>query len=234
MLRNIIKIDKEKCDGCGLCAEACHEGAILLQDGKAVLLRDDYCDGLGDCLPTCPTGAISFEKREAAAYDDAAVKRHLEKTRASVSLPCGCPGTQSKTLREKTQAPATPDATQTTSHLRQWPVQMQLVPVNAPYFENARLLIAADCCAYAHGDFHRMFMQNTVTLIGCPKLDNCDYAEKLAAILFASRIQSIAVARMEVPCCGGIEAAARAALARSGKAIPLQITTIATDGTILK
>lgn len=234
MIRKIIKIDQEKCNGCGLCAAACHEGAIGMVEGKAVLLRDDYCDGLGDCLPACPTGAISFEEREALEYNEAEVKKNMEQKMAA-PLPCGCPGTQAKALKRDTaiepQAKATaPDAT---SQLNQWPVQIKLVPVNAPYFENANLLIAADCAAYAHGNFHAQFMKNKITLIGCPKLDAGDYSEKLTEILKANNIKSVTVVRMEVPCCGGIENAVKSALTDCGKLIPWQVVTIATDGRVL-
>lgn len=198
MIRKIIHIDEEKCNGCGLCAAACHEGAIGMVGGKAKLLRDDYCDGLGDCLPTCPTGAISFVEREAAAYDKEAVEANMRKM-----------------------------------GLMQWPVQIKLVPINAPYFENANLLIAADCTAYAYGNFHREFMKNKITLIGCPKLDEGDYSEKLTQIIAQNNIKSVTVIRMEVPCCGGIENAVKKALQNSGKFIPWQVVTISTDGKIL-
>lgn len=200
MKRRIIKIDEEKCNGCGLCAEACHEGAIGMVNGKARLLRDDYCDGLGDCLPVCPADAISFEEREAAAYDEAAVQANM--------------------------------AAKHGSQLRQWPVQIKLAPVNAPYFDGADLLISADCAAYACGDFHRRFMKDKVTLIGCPKLDMVDYSEKLTEIISSNDIRSITVARMEVPCCGGIEYAARQAVSDSGRDIPLDIVTVGIDGKI--
>ncbi|MGN0704686.1 MAG: ATP-binding protein [Lentihominibacter sp.] len=196
MKRKIIKINEEKCNGCGLCAEACHEGAIGMVNGKARLLRDDYCDGLGDCLPVCPTDAISFEEREAAPYDEAAVKANMA------------------------------------GALTHWPVQIKLAPVNAPYFSGADVLIAADCSAYAYGNFHGKFMKNKVTLIGCPKLDMVDYSEKLAEILRNNDIRSITVTRMEVPCCGGIEYAVKKALADSGRDIPLKIVTIGIDGEI--
>jgi len=201
MLRQIIKIDKEKCNGCGLCVSACHEGAIGLVDGKAELLRDDYCDGLGNCLPVCPTGAITFEEREAAEYNEAEVK-------------------------QKTEA--------LSSRLSQWPVQIKLVPVNAPYFENANLLVAADCAAYAYGNFHNDFIRGKITVIGCPKLDDVDYSEKLTAIIKENNIKSVTVVRMEVPCCGGIEYAVKTALQNSGKMIPWQVVTIGTDGRILE
>ncbi len=203
MIRQIIRIDKEKCNGCGLCVSACHEGAIGLIDGKAELLRDDYCDGLGNCLPVCPTGAISFEEREALEYNEAEVARNISPMQ------------------------------NITSQLNQWPVQIKLVPVNAPYFENANLLVAADCSAYAYGNFHTEFMKNKITVIGCPKLDEGDYSEKLTAILKNNNIKSVTVVRMEVPCCGGIEYAVKAALQNSGKMIPWQVVTISTNGQIL-
>jgi len=233
MLRKIIKIDAEKCDGCGLCVSACHEGAIGLADGKAKLLRDDYCDGLGDCLPVCPTGAITFEEREAAPYDEAEVKKNTKNTQKE-ELPCGCPGTHAKSIhREAPAACESPVRHDNESMLNQWPVQIKLVPVNAPYFENAALLVAADCAAYAHGNFHNEFMRNKITLIGCPKLDEGDYSEKLTAILKENNIKSITVVRMEVPCCGGIENAVKTALVNSGKMIPWQVVVIGTDGSIV-
>lgn len=230
MKRKIIKIDEEKCNGCGLCAQACHEGAIGMVDGKAKLLREDYCDGLGDCLPACPVGAISFEEREAPAYDEQAVKA-AKAAKAQAPLPCGCPGTQSKRIERRAHAPL--DRCESESELGQWPVQIKLVPVRAPYFEGANLLVAADCTAYAYGNFHARFIRNRVTLIGCPKLDEGDYAEKLTAILQNNEIKSLTVVRMEVPCCGGIENAAKRALQASGKFIPWQVVTIGTDGSIL-
>lgn len=233
MIRKIIKIDEEKCNGCGLCAEACHEGAIQMQNGKAKLTREDYCDGLGDCLPACPTGAISFEEREALAYDHAAVlASKAEREQAKEPLPCGCPGTQSKALLRSRRAEPINEAIE--SELAQWPVQIKLVPVNAPYFDNAHLLIAADCTAYAYGDFHRKFIRNRVTLIGCPKLDEGDYAEKLTEIIRRNNIKSVKVVRMEVPCCGGIEAAVKKALQNSGKFIPWSVEVISTDGRVLE
>lgn len=236
MIRKIIEIDEKKCNGCGLCAAACHEGAIGMVNGKARLMRDDYCDGLGDCLPACPTGAIAFVEREAAAYDEAAVLQNKQKKMQTEeeTLPCGCPGTQAKAIARGT---AEPDAcgatTPIASELRQWPVQIKLVPVNAPYFENARLLVAADCTAYAYAAFHRDFVRGRITLVGCPKLDSVDYSEKLTEILRNNSIKSIKVVRMEVPCCGGIENAVKDALQRSGKFIPWQVVTLSTDGRIL-
>jgi len=230
MKRQIIKIEKDKCNGCGLCVTACQEGAIGLKDGKAELLRDDYCDGLGNCLPVCPTGAISFEEREAEAFDEAAVKKNMEEN-AVEPLACGCPGTHSKVIEREIEAPA--QTAKVNSQLTQWPVQIKLVPVNAPYFQGANLLVSADCAAYAYGDFHNDFIKKRVTLIGCPKLDDCDYSEKLTAILEANDIKSVTVVRMEVPCCGGIETAVKEALKNSGKMIPWQVVTISTDGKVL-
>lgn len=270
MIRRIIQIDEEKCNGCGACAVACHEGAIGMVDGKAKLLRDDYCDGLGDCLPACPMDAISFVEREAAAYDAEAVKTAQEaaarKTAAATEapLPCGCPGSnvkeikrpasggcpgsQAKSLRHP-QAEAAgagepesrfdgfdglhPERPAVASQLSQWPVQIKLVPVNAPYFDGANLLIAADCTAYAYGDFHHRFIRNRITLVGCPKLDEGDYTEKLTAIIRENNIRSVTIVRMEVPCCGGLERAAVQALKDSGKFIPWQVVVISTDGRII-
>ena len=229
MIRRIIKIDQEKCNGCGACATACHEGAIDMVNGKAVLTREDYCDGLGDCLPNCPTGAITFEEREAPAYNEAAVKAAQSLKRAQA---CGCPGEQAKTIAEP-QSSAAQVTMAAPSELRQWPVQIKLVPVNAPFFDGAKLLIAADCTAYAYGNFHQEFIRGHVTLIGCPKLDAVDYSEKLAQIIAQNDIRSITVTRMEVPCCGGIEHAVKQALAKSGKLIPWQVVTISADGRIL-
>ena len=234
MIRKIIKIDEGKCNGCGLCVDACHEGAIGLEDGKAKLRRDDYCDGLGDCLPVCPTGAISFEEREASGYDEAAVKANMEKTQPE-TLACGCPGTHSRPISRESAPPATASGYEAAeTHLNQWPVQIKLVPPNAPYFNGANLLVAADCAAYAFGDFHNRYMKNTITIIGCPKLDDGDYSEKLTEILKANDIKSVTIARMEVPCCGGIENAAKAALQNCGKMIPWQVVTISTEGRILE
>jgi len=227
MIRRIIEIDEEKCNGCGLCAEACHEGAIGMVDGKARLLRENYCDGLGDCLPACPMNAISFVEREAPAYDEAAVL--AAKKAKEAPLPCGCPGTNAKAIERA--APVVTEKAE--SQLRQWPVQIKLAPVNAPYFNGANLLIAADCTAYAYGNFHNDFIRNRITLIGCPKLDAGDYAEKLTAIIANNDIKSVTIVRMEVPCCGGIEHAAKRALQASGKFIPWQVVTVSTDGRIL-
>lgn len=229
MLRKIIKIDEEKCNGCGACAAACHEGAIGMVDGKAKLLRDDYCDGLGDCLPVCPTGAITFEEREAAAYDESAV---LENKKKKEAIHGGCPGSRLRQMkRQPGQVSDRPE--KPISQLGQWPCQLKLVPVNAPYFENAKLLIAADCTAFAYANLHQEFMKGKITLIGCPKLDSVDYSEKLTEIIQGNNIQSVTIVRMEVPCCGGLELAAKKALQASGKFIPWQVVTISVDGDIL-
>lgn len=211
MIRRMIEINRDACNGCGLCANACQEGAIGMIDGKATLLRDDYCDGLGNCLPVCPTGAITFLEREADAFDEEAVKAHQQKH--SAPLPCDSPDS---------------------SCLSQWPVQVKLVPIQAPYFTDSHLLIAADCTAYAYGRFHQDFIKNKITLIGCPKLDEGDYSEKLTEIIRSNSIQSLTVVRMEVPCCRGIEMAVKTALLQSGKSIPLSVVTISTEGTILE
>lgn len=235
MIRKVIEINEEKCDGCGACAEACHEGAIGMVNGKAKLLRDDYCDGLGDCLPACPTGAITFVEREAAAYDEEAVKRHkIEAGALSEHLAhSGCPGAASKRIEHLGEPCTRTEAVP--SQLSQWPVQIKLVPVNAPYFDGAHLLVAADCTAYAYGDFHNHFIKNRVTLVGCPKLDSVDYTNKLTEILRNNDIKSVTVVRMEVPCCGGLENAVKNALKASGKgeALHCQVETISTDGRIL-
>ena len=220
MIRKIIQIDEEKCNGCGICVTACHEGAIGMVDGKARLMRDDYCDGLGDCLPNCPTGAISFIEREAAAYDEAAVKANME--RKETHKAAGREAFQEEVSRETVQ-----------SQLQQWPCQIKLVPVNAPYFEDVKLLIAADCTAYAYANMHEEFMKGKITLIGCPKLDQIDYSEKLTQIIAENNIKSVTVLRMEVPCCGGLENAAVKALKNSGKFLPWQVVTISIDGRIL-
>ena len=208
MIRKIIHIDEEKCDGCGLCAKACHEGAIEVVNGKAKLMREDYCDGLGDCLPACPQNAISFEEREAAAYDRQAVL--MNKKLPAMPEPCS------------------------KSELMQWPVQIKLVPVKAPYFEGARLLVAADCTAFAYGNFHKKFLKNHICIVGCPKLDSIDYSEKLTEIIRENDIRSLDIVRMEVPCCGGLEYAAKEALKRSGKFIPWQVYTVSTRGELLE
>lgn len=263
MVRRIIQINEDKCNGCGACASACHEGAIGMVDGKAKLLRDDYCDGLGDCLPTCPTGAIKFVEREAAAYDEEAVKENMKKRAAqekdgkpavsetavsaadsehvapqagAASQPTGgCPGSRMRMLRQQAEkedvlageinfvkAPA--------SQLAQWPCQIKLVPTNAPYFNGAKLLIAADCTAYAYANMHQEFMRGKVTIIGCPKLDDIDYSEKLTTIIRDNDIKEVTIVRMEVPCCGGLEMAAKKAIQESGKFIPWQVVTISIDG----
>lgn len=274
MIRTIINIEKEKCNGCGICVSACHEGAIAMIDGKAELVRDDYCDGLGNCLPACPTGAITFVEREAAAFDEAAVAENMKKMQKDSHQPqqthaqhshsqqpqhnhpqhrpevpfAGCPGSMSRMLKKETEAgfaaaPAdshassptqAPAPVQLESQLQQWPVQIKLVPVNAPYFDGANLLIAADCAAYAYANFHNQFMKNKITIIGCPKLDEGDYSEKLTAILANNNIKSLTVVRMEVPCCGGIQNAAVTALRNSGKMIPWQVVTLTTNGEILE
>lgn len=236
MIRRIIQIDEEKCNGCGMCAEACHEGAIGMVHGKAKLLRDDYCDGLGDCLPACPTGAITFVEREAAAYDEKAVQENMRNkignNHATVT-PTSCPGSRMQRIHHSPET--TPSAQMPTeSQLEQWPCQIKLVPTNAPYFDGAKLLIAADCSAYAYARMHSDFMHGKITIIGCPKLDNIDYSEKLTQIIQNNDIQSVTVIRMEVPCCGGLELAAKKALQASGKFIPWQIVTISPDGKILE
>ena len=232
MIRRIIQIDREKCNSCGACAEACHEGAIAMVDGKAELMRDDYCDGLGDCLPACPTGAITFVEREAAAYDEQAVMENKQKKmrKEGMTLPCGCPGSQSRQIKRAEDPHAGAQCAAQESRLSQWPVQIKLVPVNAPYFDGAKLLIAADCTAYAYAAFHERFMRGHITLVGCPKLDSVDYAEKLTEIIRENDVKSVTVVRMEVPCCGGLERAAVTALKNSGKFIPWQVVTVTLDG----
>ena len=237
MIRRIIEIDKEKCNGCGVCADACHEGAIGIVDGKAELLRDDYCDGLGDCLPTCPTGAIKFVEREAAEYDEAAVMENKKKkvdnmhSHDHTHAHGGCPGSR---MRQMSPRPVKENTSkESVSQLAQWPCQIKLVPVNAPYFDGAKLLIAADCTAYAYAAMHDEFMSGRITLIGCPKLDSVDYSEKLTEILTANDVKSVTIVRMEVPCCGGLEQATKNALIRSGKFIPWQVVTVSVDGQIL-
>lgn len=232
MIRKIIRIDDNKCNGCGACAAACHEGAIGMIEGKARLLRDDYCDGLGDCLPVCPTGAISFVEREAAAHDEQAVQANMQKRR-QLNAAGGCPGSRMQRLQPVQQV-ASSGVVQSASQLGQWPCQIKLVPVNAPYFAGAKLLIAADCSAYAYARMHDEFMRGKITLIGCPKLDNTDYSDKLTQIIQSNDIRSVTVVRMEVPCCGGLEMAAKKALQASGKFIPWQVVTISIDGKILE
>lgn len=277
MIRKIIKIDEDKCNGCGICATACHEGAIDIVDGKAKLVREHYCDGLGDCLPACPTGAITFEEREAPAYDDAAVKKTQEehkKTAMNMSIDeimqikdenerrklmiaktkeagdtnqtmhRGCPGSRMRQLKNSSvNSSACPSsnqdfqntqfATKPVSQLAQWPCQIKLVPTKAPFFEGAKLLIAADCSAYAYANMHAEFMRGKTTIIGCPKLDDIDYSNKLTEIISNNDIREVTIVRMEVPCCGGLELAAKKALQASGKFIPWQVVTISIDGKIL-
>ena len=237
MIRQIIHIDEEKCNGCGLCAQACHEGAIDMVDGKAKLVRENFCDGFGDCLPQCPTGAIRFEQREAPAYDEAAVKESQRKKAAEkltqVHRPLsGCPGSAAMGLQHGEEAqPAA--AVKPVSRLKQWPVQLKLLPAKAPFYDGAGLLIAADCTAYAYAGMHEDFMRGKVTVIGCPKLDGVDYTEKLSQIISSNDIKSVTILRMDVPCCGGLQRAAENALKASGKFIPWQVVTISKDGRIL-
>lgn len=252
MIRRVIQIDEDKCSGCGICVDACHEGAIGLVNGKAHLMRDDYCDGLGDCLPTCPTGAITFIEREAADYDEAAVKAAMAaKATSSTSSPLvaggGCPGSRMQVISHggcpgsapRVMNPSASTSTATTANdkrpsaISSWPLEIKLVPAHAPYFMDADLLVAADCTAFAYGDFHRDFMAGKTTVIGCPKLDGVDYAEKLSVIFTDNPIKSVTVCRMEVPCCGGLENAVRRAIAACGKDIPLQVVTFSLQGEIL-
>ncbi len=235
MVRKIIHIDEDKCNGCGICATACHEGAIEIIDGKAKLVREHFCDGFGDCLPGCPTGAITFEEREAPAYDEEAVmKAKQEKIqKEGMKIPhAGCPGSMMRQMN-RSEAPQTNIPVAMTSQLANWPVQIKLAPVQAPYFAGAKLLIAADCTAYAYANFHKEFIKGKVALIGCPKLDSVDYSEKLTEIIKNNEIQSVTIVRMEVPCCGGLEMAAKKALQESGKFIPWNVATISIDGNIL-
>lgn len=235
MIRKIIHIDEDKCNGCGACAAACHEGAIGMVDGKAKLLRDDYCDGLGDCLPTCPTGAITFVEREAKAYDHEAVMENMKKKNkaSGETMHCGCPGTRMKALKHNNDLQESVSPVKQQSRLGQWPCQIKLVPVNAPYFDGAKLLIAADCTAYAYANIHEEFMKGWITLIGCPKLDSVDYSEKLTEIIKENNVKEVTIIRMEVPCCGGLEMAAKTALQNSGKFIPWRVVTVSINGEIL-
>ena len=233
MIRKIITINEEKCNGCGLCAEACHEGAIGMVNGKAKLLRDDYCDGLGDCLPACPTGAITFEEREAADYDEAAVEAHKAKRAAAkfkTKESGAADASGSAAATDAANAAGSPAPIE--SQLANWPVQIKLAPIQAPYFEDADLLIAADCSAYAYGNFHKDFIEGKITLMGCPKLDMVDYSEKLTEMFASNTIRSITLTRMEVPCCGGLEYAVKQAIAASGKDIPLKVVTIGINGVL--
>ena len=233
MIRKIIKINEEKCNGCGLCAKACHEGAIGMVNNKAKLLRDDYCDGLGNCLPVCPVGAITFEEREALEYDEKAVMENMKKNelkKENKPAHGGCPGMRAMSFKNNTESSGNKNDFEALSRLSQWPVQIKLVPVNAPYFSGADLLVAADCTAFAYGDFHNKFIKDKVTLIGCPKLDEVDYSEKLCAIISQNDINGITVARMNVPCCGGIEYAVKEAVMKSGRDIPVDVRIITTNG----
>ena len=237
MIRKIIHIDEEKCNGCGLCASACHEGAIDMVDGKAKLVRENFCDGFGDCLPGCPTGAITFEEGEAPEYDEQAVKKAQEakkmETMKHKHPQGGCPGSRMMQFAHNKEEQAQVSTSKPVSRLAQWPCQIKLVPTQAPFFDGAKLLIAADCTAYAYANMHEEFMRGKVTIIGCPKLDDIDYTEKLTAIIRDNDIQSVTIVRMEVPCCGGLQRAAQNALQASGKFIPWQVVTISRDGRIL-
>ena len=251
MIRKIINIDEEKCNGCGLCVTACHEGAIEMIDGKAKLVRENYCDGLGDCLPTCPTGAIAFVEREAPEYDEAAVKKAQEERREEdrsrhghhgmhEHRGGGCPGSRAMQFGQtpadetgSTENQTANDSVRAVNRLAQWPCQIKLVPIEAPFFDNAKLLIAADCTAYAYANMHEDFMKGKTTIVGCPKLDDIDYSEKLTEIIRNNDIREVTVVRMEVPCCGGLEMAAKKALQESGKFIPWHVVTISLDGRIL-
>lgn len=231
MIRKIIKIDREKCNGCGACAAACHEGAIEMVDGKATLARESYCDGLGDCLPKCPTGAITFEEREAPAYDEAAVLASKQK-KAQERTHTSCPGSRMRQMQRDGTSSTETEGT-LPSQLRQWPCQIKLLPIAAPFFADADLLIAADCTAFAYANIHAAYMKGKITLIGCPKLDAMDYSEKLTAILRQNEVRSVTVLRMEVPCCGGLAMAAKKAVQDSGKLLPFQVVTVSIGGTIL-
>ncbi len=249
MVRRVIEIDEEKCNGCGLCAKACHEGAIDMVNGKAKLMREHFCDGLGDCLPNCPTGAITFVTKEAPEYDEAAVKtaqaeklaaeqksekpqEEIQKRLHALHQGGGCPGSKMRMMNRE-QSPAAPVSAQQ-SQLVNWPVQLKLAPVRAPYFDGSRLLIAADCTAYAYASFHQDFIRGRVALIGCPKLDSTDYSEKLTAIIRENNIKEVTIVRMEVPCCGGLQRMAQQAIQQSGKFIPWQVRVISIDGEIVE
>jgi|LSQX01.1.fsa_nt_gb NAD-dependent dihydropyrimidine dehydrogenase PreA subunit len=261
MIRKIISIDEEKCNGCGLCVDACHEGALVMENGKARLISDTYCDGLGDCLPECPTGAINIIEREAAEYDEEAVNKRIAQKSSQSQCNCssapaayenhtnpavqhmGCPGSRAHTIKrqptpdthtEAVNNKADASTARAESHLGQWPCQIKLVHPSAPYFNNAHLLIAADCTAFAYANIHQDFMKNKVTIIGCPKLDDVDYSEKLALILANNEIKSLTVLRMEVPCCGGIVHAVKNAMINSEKMVPWNVVTISTDGNIIE
>ena len=236
MIRKIIHIDEEKCNGCGLCASACHEGAIEMVNGKAKLVRENFCDGFGDCLPGCPTGAITFEEREAPEYDEKAVQAAKERKKMDemnhVHHEGGCPGSRMMQFEQNTDdAPV--QTSKPVSRLGQWPCQIKLVPTQAPFFDGAKLLIAADCTAYAYANMHEDFMKGKITIIGCPKLDAVDYCEKLTEIIRNNDIKSVTIVRMEVPCCGGLQRAAQNALQASGKSIPWQVVTVSRDGRIM-
>ena len=238
MIRKIVEINQDLCNGCGACANACHEDAIAMIDGKATLIKDDYCDGLGDCLPACPTNAISIIEREAAEYDEAEVKKRMtwkqqKSSNHTYNQSHGCPGSAARSLQTSVNVPESNSQQTSQSQLQQWPVQIKLIPTKAPYFENANLLIAADCTAYAYANFHQDFIKNHITLIGCPKLDDGEYSEKLREIMKNNAIKSVKIVRMEVPCCGGLQNAAVTALQNCGKMIPWQVVTISCTGEIL-